>query len=53
VVATTITVPQTSDIGVNISWTYNNGITAVKMRVNNLKTSQWFALGLSLDQNMV
>jgi hypothetical protein len=45
--------PQTNDVGVNISWTYTNGITAVKMIVNNLKISQWLAMGLSLDDSMV
>ncbi|CAF1221499.1 unnamed protein product [Adineta steineri] len=49
---TTPIVSQTSDVGVNINWTYTNGLTSVKMQINNLKTSQWLALGLSLDQQM-
>jgi len=50
---TTTTAPQTNDIKVNISWTYIDGITNVKMIINNLKVSQWFAIGLSLDDLMV
>ncbi|CAF1364790.1 unnamed protein product [Rotaria sordida] len=50
---TTTSITSTSnDTGVVISWTYANGITAVKMQINNLKTSQWLALGLSLDSEM-
>jgi hypothetical protein len=45
--------PPTSNVGVNITWTYTNGVTAVIMGITNLKTSQWLALGLSLDQSMV
>ncbi|CAF1256178.1 unnamed protein product [Adineta ricciae] len=49
----TETVTTTKSISsVQISWTYNDGVTIVRMRMNDLKTSQWFALGLSLDQNM-
>ncbi len=51
--ATTTSTPQTHDVDVNITWTYLNGITNVKMTVNNLKISQWIALGLSLDELMV
>jgi hypothetical protein len=51
--STTTTVTQTSTAGVNIGWTYANGVTDVKMKINNLQTSQWFAIGLSLDQSMV
>jgi hypothetical protein len=47
------TTTTTTDVIVNITWTYANGITAVKMKINNLKTSQWLALGLSLDDEMV
>jgi len=50
---TTTTPSPTSDVGGNISWTYANGVTAVKMQINNLKVSQWSAIGLSLDQTMV
>ncbi|CAF3874465.1 unnamed protein product [Rotaria sp. Silwood2] len=46
-----ITSPS-DDAGVIISWTYDNGVTVVKMEINNLKTSQWLALGLSLDDKM-
>ncbi|CAF3697979.1 unnamed protein product [Rotaria sordida] len=49
---TTTTVPQTNDVGVDINWTYASGITSVKMKINNLRTSQWLALGLSLDDFM-
>ncbi len=49
----TTTVTQTSTAGVNVGWTYANGVTDVKMKLNNLQTSQWFAIGLSLDQSMV
>jgi hypothetical protein len=37
----------------NISWTYTDGITAIKMEINNLKRSQWLAIGFSLDDSMV
>jgi len=50
---TSTTTPQINDIGVNISWTYSDGITNVKMIINNLKISQWCAIGLSLDDKMV
>ncbi|CAF5040419.1 unnamed protein product [Rotaria sp. Silwood1] len=51
--ATTTSIgPQSNSSGVIINWTYNNGVTSVKMQINNLKTSQWFALGLSLDDDM-
>jgi hypothetical protein len=50
---TTTPIPQTNDIDLNITWTYLNGITNVKMMVNNLKISQWIAIGLSLDELMV
>jgi hypothetical protein len=50
---TITTTPQTSDIDVNIAWTYLNGITSVKMIINNLKISQWVSIGLSLDDLMV
>ncbi|CAF5051303.1 unnamed protein product, partial [Rotaria sp. Silwood1] len=51
--ATTTSIgPQSNRSRVIINWTYNNGVTSVKMQINNLKTSQWFALGLSLDDDM-
>ncbi|CAF1163143.1 unnamed protein product [Rotaria sp. Silwood1] len=49
---TTTTASPTNDVGVNVSWTYANGITTVKMVINNLKISQWFAMGISLDDFM-
>jgi hypothetical protein len=51
--STTTIIPQTSNVGVNISWTYSNGTTAVQMQITNLQTSQWLAMGLSLDEEMV
>ena len=42
-----------NNVEVDIEWTYINGITTVKMRINNLKISQWAAMGLSLDDSMV
>lgn len=45
--------PQTNDVGVNISWTYANGVTTIKMLIKNLRASQWLAMGLSLDEFMV
>ena len=53
ITTTTTATPQTNDVDVNITWTYLNGVTNVKMTVNNLKISQWIALGLSLDELMV
>ncbi|UJR20943.1 hypothetical protein I4U23_024052 [Adineta vaga] len=50
--ATTTAAPSTTSVGVNISWTYATGVTAVKMQVTNLNPSQYCALGLSLDQEM-
>jgi hypothetical protein len=50
---TSTTAAQTNDISANISWTYIDGITNVKIIINNLKVSQWFAIGLSLDDLMV
>lgn len=50
---TSTTAPQTDDISVNVSWTYNDGITNVKMISDNLKVSQWFSIGFSLDHLMV
>ncbi|CAF1013631.1 unnamed protein product [Rotaria sp. Silwood1] len=44
--------PQNNSNEVRINWTYENGVTSVKMQINNLKTSQWLALGLSLDNKM-
>ena len=49
----TTTTPATDRTGATISWTYASGVTSVKMKINNLQTSQWFALGLSLDAAMV
>ncbi|CAF4085300.1 unnamed protein product [Adineta steineri] len=46
------TVSPATDIRVNVSWTYTNGVTDVKMIINNLKTSQWLAIGLSTDDSM-
>ncbi|CAF2759202.1 unnamed protein product [Rotaria sp. Silwood2] len=43
---------SSSSAGSIISWTYDNGVTSVKMQINNLKTSQWVALGLSFDSKM-
>ncbi|CAF1067872.1 unnamed protein product [Adineta steineri] len=48
----TTTAPSTSDIRGNISWTYTNGVTDVKMIITNLKISQWLAIGLSTDDSM-
>jgi len=50
---TATTSTQMNDIGVNITWTYLNEITYVKMILNNLQMSQWFALAFSLDDLMV
>ena len=50
---TTTTVSASGQAGVNVSWTYTNGMTTVTMRVDNLQTSHWLAVGLSLDDNMV
>jgi len=51
--AATTTTAATTTPTANITWTYTNGVTSVKMQINNLQTSQWFALGLSLDDEMV
>ncbi|CAF3499833.1 unnamed protein product [Rotaria socialis] len=49
---TTTTTTQSNNVGMNIIWTYANGNTNVKMKINDLKASEWFALGLSLDDKM-
>ena len=41
------------DVGVHIRWSYKNSVTMVQMNIENLKASQWVALGLSLDDKMV
>ena len=41
------------DVGVNVRWSYANSVTTVQMNIENLKASQWVALGLSLDDKMV
>ncbi|CAF3082951.1 unnamed protein product [Rotaria sp. Silwood2] len=50
--STATTASTINDIGVNINWAYASGITTVKMIINNLKISQWLAIGLSLDDFM-
>ncbi|UJR28575.1 hypothetical protein I4U23_009808 [Adineta vaga] len=52
VITTTTSAVPVNDVKANISWTYTAGITTVNMRINNLKVSQWFSLGLSIDRNM-
>ncbi|CAF2081953.1 unnamed protein product [Rotaria magnacalcarata] len=49
---TTTTTTQSNNVAVNITWAYANGNTNVKMKINDLKASEWFALGLSLDDKM-
>jgi hypothetical protein len=51
--STTITQSTMGIVTANISWTYVNGITSIRMNINNLDTSKWFAMGLSRDDNMV
>ncbi|CAF1587154.1 unnamed protein product, partial [Didymodactylos carnosus] len=42
----------TNTIGIDVTWTFANGITDVKMVITNLKNKQWVAIGLSSDQSM-
>jgi len=49
----TTTVQTTTDSSATVEWTYANEVTSVKMQINTLGAGQWFALGLSHDQNMV
>jgi hypothetical protein len=49
----TTTAPPTNMVGVSVNWVYSNGVTNVTMKINNFQTSQWLAMGLSLDQSMV
>ncbi|CAF2895201.1 unnamed protein product [Rotaria sp. Silwood2] len=50
-VITTIT-SQVPSTALNLDWTYFGGITTVTIVTNNLGTSQWFGIGLSLDNRM-
>ncbi|CAF1014104.1 unnamed protein product [Didymodactylos carnosus] len=47
------TVSPSSDVGISLTWNYLNGMTNVRMVVNNLKIRQWVAFGLSTDTQMV
>ncbi|CAF4463078.1 unnamed protein product [Rotaria socialis] len=49
---TTTAAPHANNIRVNITWSYADSITTVKMVIDNLKISQWLAMGLSLDESM-
>ena len=51
--STTPSPPPTTDVELNVDWTYAAGVTTVKMIISNLKISQWLALGFSLDDQMV
>ncbi|CAF0984904.1 unnamed protein product [Didymodactylos carnosus] len=46
------TTPATVDIGVDIMWTYTDGLTTVTIIANNLQVQQWIGFGLSLDDKM-
>ncbi|CAF1229846.1 unnamed protein product [Didymodactylos carnosus] len=48
----TTTLLSTTDVSVNITWTYADGTTSIKMVTNNLNLQQWVALGLSVDEMM-
>ncbi|CAF4088530.1 unnamed protein product, partial [Rotaria sp. Silwood2] len=50
--ATTTINSQVTGIALNLSWTYFDGITTISMATNNLGTSQWLGIGLSLDNRM-
>ncbi|CAF0806484.1 unnamed protein product [Didymodactylos carnosus] len=41
-----------NDVGVNVTWNYFRGMTNVRMTINNLKSQQWIAIGLSTDELM-
>ncbi|CAF5073816.1 unnamed protein product, partial [Rotaria sp. Silwood1] len=44
---------QMTGAALNLNWTYLDGITTISMATNNLGTSQWLGIGLSLDDRMV
>ncbi|CAF1304739.1 unnamed protein product [Rotaria sp. Silwood1] len=43
---------QMTGAALNLNWTYLDGITTISMATNNLGTSQWLGIGLSLDDRM-
>ena len=45
----------TADVAMNVSWTFNSvsSVTDVCMTITNLRSAQWAAVGLGLDQSMV
>ncbi|CAF1038240.1 unnamed protein product [Rotaria sp. Silwood1] len=51
-VDTTTINSQVSGAPLNLKWTYLDGITTVVIVTNNLGTSQWLGIGLSLDDQM-
>ncbi|CAF1015312.1 unnamed protein product [Rotaria sordida] len=52
-VDTTTTInSQVSGAALNLNWSYFGGITTVAIVTNNLGTSQWLGIGLSLDDRM-
>ena len=51
-----ITTPSpTADVTVNVTWTFDSqaNVTNVSITVHNLKSAEWAAIGLGLEQAMV
>ncbi|CAF4807799.1 unnamed protein product [Rotaria sp. Silwood1] len=49
---TTTLYSQVTGTALNLNWTYFGEITTVAIETNNLGTSQWLGIGLSLDDRM-